>query len=91
MLGGITAYMMYRKFRYSTPLPLVLRDPNFKTTNLQLYSAEAETRAAQISDVQYKLLLKLTTEEETGYAGSYQATFKMKETPKQDAPLFLDF
>ena len=43
LLTGISAYLLYKRFKQSDPL--VMLDPYFKTENIALYSTEAEKRA----------------------------------------------
>ena len=66
-------------------------DNHFKSENLALYSEEAEARAAQLKEVSYCMLLNLSDSNESGYDGTFRATFGLNEMPTAEKPLFLDF
>ena len=66
-------------------------DKQFKSENLALYSEEAERRAHQLKDVSYCMLLNLSDSAESGYEGTFRATFGLNEMPSEDKPLFFDF
>ena len=73
LFSGVAAYVAYKYLQKGTSP--TLRDPHFNTENIALYSSEAEKRAEQLSNVEYKMLLKLTDAETTGFQGSIEVLF----------------
>ena len=72
-------------------MPHKWQDKEFKSENLVLYSAEANTRARQLANVSYRLVLNLSESEEEGFEGALRTSFTLREKPTKESPLFLDF
>ena len=72
-------------------MPHKWQDKEFKSENLVLYSAEANTRARQLANVSYRLVLNLSETEEEGFEGALRTSFTLREKPTKESPLFLDF
>lgn len=63
-----------------------LTDKNFEDENLVSYNDEADARAKQVSNVSYKLVIKLQKLVE--YQGLFEALFTLKDNK---ADVYLDF
>ena len=79
---------------HSVQLPVAMetiKDSNFTTPNIQLYSEEASYRDSLLRNVSYTMRLELGDTLEKGYKGSITIRFNLAEIPQTKAPLFLDF
>jgi hypothetical protein len=63
-------------------------DKSFKDDSLVSFAKEADTRSKQISNVAYKLLIRLGTTQEQGFQGCFEASFFLNDGKKD---LYLDF
>lgn len=85
---GVIAAATYYTYKKTKTVVSTLTDANFKDENLVSYATEADSRAKQVSNVTYKLLISLGAKLEEGFSGCLETTFSLSNL---DTPVYLDF